>query len=899
MLLACALAGWVAMAPGAAARQPTDTTGPTAAVQLPKPPALSPSVLAARALSALPEILARGASASDVTRLTSPAIASKPKDPKIDSHLVDLSAVDESQRAAGGVGIRAANLPALPNDLKSMVTAGLMRIDDSGRVQVYVHSKDDVGTAADAAGRAGGLVQHRDDRDGIVQALVPISGINHLAASSSVKFVRLPDYGVAQAGSVTTEGDSILKANLARADHGMDGTGVRVGVISTGVGGLSSSQASGDLPAVNTTTCNVSGSDPTSTGAEGTAMLEIVHDIAPGAQLSFGHFSTSLEFNAAVSCLAANNDVVVDDIAWLNQGPYDGTSYISMNTTAALNSGSSPIRAYMTSAGNLRLQHYQEPYQGCGGGTDQLFSATSNTVDFAGVGAHCYNPIVVPAGETLSAWLEWNDPWGASCNDYDLYLFDSGLTTTLASSQNPQTCSQIPAEDVHWQNLSSTSVVVDLAINNYNGLAASRTFDLFATTNVLPGPQPNFYTPSSSIPNQADAGGGVVTVGAIDATDPGNDTVYYYSSLGPTNDGRTKPDITGIDGVSVTGDGGFGSPFYGTSAAAPHIAGIAALLLQCKPSLKAGEPGDNPGADRTALRTGLLSHAVDLGAPGTDNVFGAGRADAQASANAVCPATTPTPSPTPSPTPTPTHSPSSTPTPTSTATNWHASNFAWYENVVPGNGGSTCDTGNPVPPNLPNDAGLCVVFDLQIPNASYDYRVLLTRNGVVVADSTFPNVNLYSGPGWNQAFNPPAPGGNYDLKLYANGVLLGESNVTVPGPTPSPTPTAGPSTPTPSPTHTPIPPQTHSPSPTPSATPTPTPTGPIQGDLNCSGGVGLTDVMLGLKIVAGVLSSLPCAASADVDCNGIVNGLDVLDLVRFVVHLPSLVTGNCPAIGSA
>jgi hypothetical protein len=56
--------------------------------------------------------------------------------------------------------------------------------------------------------------------------------------------------------------------------------------------------------------------------------------------------------------------------------------------------------------------------------------------------------------------------------------------------------------------------------------------------------------------------------------------------------------------------------------------------------------------------------------------------------------------------------------------------------------------------------------------------------------------------------------------------------------------------------------------------------------------------MLGLHVVAGLLSLLPCAASADVDCNGVVNGLDVLDLLRFAGHLPSLVTGNCTAIGS-
>jgi hypothetical protein len=259
--------------------------------------------------------------------------------------------------------------------------------------------------------------------------------------------------------------------------------------------------------------------------------------------------------------------------------------------------------------------------------------------------------------------------------------------------------------------------------------------------------------------------------------------------------------------------------------------------------------------------------------------------------------TTPTPTPThsltpspthsPTPTPSPTLSPSPTPSPTSTATDWHASNFAWYENVVPSVGTSTCDEAKPVPPNVPND---CVVFDLQIPNGSYNYRVLLTRNGVVFADATFPNVNLYSGPGWSQAFIPPAPGGNFDLKLYANGVLLGESNVTVPGPTPSPTPTAGPPTPTSSPTHTPIPPQTHSPSPThtlpsdtqsPTPTPTATSTHPILGNANCDNRIDGADVIAVLDYVGGIPNSAGCMGNADVDGDGHVTPFDALLILKY------------------
>ena len=99
------------------------------------------------------------------------------------------------------------------------------------------------------------------------------------------------------------------------------------------------------------------------TGAEGTAILEIIHDIAPGAQLRFANFSTGVEFNQAVDFLAGSSDIVIDDIGWFGVGPYDGTSSVSQNTADALN-GPGPILGYFTAVGNQARRHYQGEYVG-------------------------------------------------------------------------------------------------------------------------------------------------------------------------------------------------------------------------------------------------------------------------------------------------------------------------------------------------------------------------------------------------------------------------------------------------------------------------------------------------------------------------------------------------------
>jgi subtilisin family serine protease len=97
--------------------------------------------------------------------------------------------------------------------------------------------------------------------------------------------------------------------------------------------------------------------------------------------------------------------------------------------------------------------------------------------------------------------------------------------------------------------------------------------------------------------------------------------------------------VSAIDGVSVTGAGGFPSLFFGTSAAAPHVAGIAALAAQGSPCVLGSDRSAlDPVTARTALRQLIVGNATSLnGTNEPDNVSGSGRADAAASVQRTLP----------------------------------------------------------------------------------------------------------------------------------------------------------------------------------------------------------------------------------------------------------------------
>ncbi len=232
-------------------------------------------------------------------------------------------------------------------------------------------------------------------------------------------------------------------------------------------------------------------------------------------------------------------------------------------------------------------------------------------------------------GDELRALLLWDDPWGESVNDYDLFLLDPAGAVVAAATAGQGVSSAHPRERIVFKN-DGEGGVFRLVVQNAGGRAAPRRLELFAfgPPELEPGGTAlNFNTMASSLLAQSDAPGGVIAAGAAGHTAAEIGRVRPYSSRGPTNNGAQKPDLVAVDGVSVTGSGGFPSPFGGASAAAPHVAALAALLLEARPQLLAGD-GGAPGRERALLRHVLTGSAVDIDAAGLDYAAGHGRIDA-------------------------------------------------------------------------------------------------------------------------------------------------------------------------------------------------------------------------------------------------------------------------------
>ncbi|HEX9044295.1 MAG TPA: S8 family serine peptidase, partial [Candidatus Limnocylindrales bacterium] len=374
---------------------------------------------------------------------------------------------------------------------------------------------------------------------------------------------------------------------------GARGAGVKVAVIDLGFAGYATAQASGDLPASVTTEDDCGGQLATAS-QHGTAVAEIVYKMAPAATLYLICIGTEVDLATAEAFAKANGiHVIQHSLTWFNSSRGDGSGAAGTPDAIAADARNNGI-LWVNAAGNEAQAHWSGTFSDDGTGWN-LFAPGDS-----------YDGVYIGAGETQCAHLKWDD-WPTSAQDYDLYLFDSN--GIVAYSENPQSGTQTPTEDLCYTNPGATAEFW-IAIHNYQATAAPR-FDLF-----LPGAgQIQYYTTAGSLPEPASSSA-TLAVGAVCWSAM---SLEPYSSQGPTIDGRIKPDLAGPDRISTATYGGYtncgaASGFAGTSASSPHVAGAAALVKSA-----------NPGFSASQVQAYLQTSAQDLGAPGRDNQFGYGK----------------------------------------------------------------------------------------------------------------------------------------------------------------------------------------------------------------------------------------------------------------------------------
>jgi hypothetical protein len=525
-----------------------------------------------------------------------------------------------------------------------------------------------------------------------------------LAALPGVTAIH-PNFGAQNSvGAVTSQGDASIHADAARAQFGIDGSGVRVGILSdsfnqrlggsidgTGCNRLltgSSPQVTQDLPA----DVVVLNDGPPRSGDEGAALGQIVHDVAPGAAMLFASaYPDEATFAEDIdSLIACGVDVLIDDVIYFAE-PMFQDGIVAQAAQAAVDGGI-PFFSAVANHGTAGVeQTYRDAVPGV---DDQADPPTGNDFHEFGSGQP-YATLTVPVGCGVRVVLQWDEPFsgtlgaGAS-TDLDLYLFSAAdpSSSVLASSTDSQGCSipnggtgGDPLEIATFLNTKSTAQTLYLAIDHFCGRPNVRfriaTFPVNCTvpggyvfeSDVFDAAQIYGHPAAAGVAGVAavfygeiDSGGNVTPPAGVINVEPfsarGGDLPFAFDGSGqplPTDEThRFKPDLAAPDGVNTTF---FGTDtpydadafpnFFGTSAAAPHVAGVAALIRQV-----------NPGLPPIALVDALRTSAIDIEAPGRDDLAGDGLIDAYAAVATVVAAGTSTPTATPPPTATPTVTPS-------------------------------------------------------------------------------------------------------------------------------------------------------------------------------------------------------------------------------------------------
>lgn len=506
-----------------------------------------------------------------------------------------------------------------------------------------------------------------------VTVSLPAVELGKLESIKQARKVR-PVYKPIVDNTVISQGDAGLKANLARSTFGVNGSGIKVGVLSDSYDNLNGAAlgiSTGNLPGPGnpngfTTPVQVIEDIPSGGSDEGRAMIEIIHDLAPGAQQLFATAVNGQPSFAAniIALKDAGCKVIVDDVRYFDEPFFqDGVIAQAVNTVAAAGV------TYFASAGNYGNQSYENSYRA--GVYNYPDEGNIDVHNFAAAG----NPDVFWIPLTLAPGsytfiLQWDEPFpsvsgGAGAQtDLDLYYGINGSTATFSAAFD-----NLGGDPLEILQLNVAGGTRYLMINKFAGPNPGRLKivirggNLSFSNNTIPGQgmatgyghsSANGAIAAAAAPFNKTPAFGVDPPVLESFSSKGDITILFDENgnrlASPIT--RAKPDLTAIDGANTSF---FGSDsnndadalpnFFGTSAAAPHAAAVAALMLQSRN----GQP-----FTPSQMKAAMQNSCIDMDDPdlpgfqvGFDNRTGSGLLQADVAVGKVVCDFTPNPQYTP------------------------------------------------------------------------------------------------------------------------------------------------------------------------------------------------------------------------------------------------------------
>jgi subtilisin-like proprotein convertase family protein len=430
---------------------------------------------------------------------------------------------------------------------------------------------------------------------------------------------------------IVSEGSRAHAADRSRKFYGTNGSNVRVGVLSDSDDLKEDAIATGDLPA---DTVTLPGQDGRPGAGEGTAIMEIVHDLAPGAKLFFASgFGSPEAFADNIRALRFSYgcDIIADDLLYFFESPFEDDIVAAAVLDVIADGGT-----FLSSAGNMG---------NADDGTSGVWEGDFNDAGALatlpggytvhGFGNGVISDRIEKAGGPL--FLHWADPGSlddpASANDYDLFLLDSNLRSVLVASTDIQDGAGLPFEFLGFnvpanyrlviakKNGAATRAVrLEIAGGELALATAGATFGHASATGAIDVAAADVAQAAS---DSGEFFAGPTTLEELYSSD-GNRRLFYDRNNVLLHNGATfaggggqlrkKPNVTAADGVKTTLPSASGlNPFFGTSAAVGHAAGVAALLKSAVPTITAAK-----------LTSALTQGTLDIGVAGADRDTGSG-----------------------------------------------------------------------------------------------------------------------------------------------------------------------------------------------------------------------------------------------------------------------------------